>query len=119
MTETFGERLKRLRKARGMTQDTLAAAIGLAHKPMWRWETGKVNPAMDNIAPMARALDVSCDYLLTGAESPQFLALKANLVTERAKPFAVAVRVKRPFTMAAMAGLDPVHALRLPVARDA
>ena len=37
---TFGEKLQRLRKGRGVSQETLAAELGVSRQAISRWELG-------------------------------------------------------------------------------
>ena len=66
MTELeFSERLKRLRKARGMTQQELADRLGVSNKSVSRWESGGGYPDVALLEPLARALGVTVDELLS------------------------------------------------------
>ena len=56
--ETFGERLHRLRKLRGMTQGDLAARLGVSKPTVWAWEQDRARPIEDRIVPIAEALEV-------------------------------------------------------------
>jgi transcriptional regulator with XRE-family HTH domain len=60
----FGRRLAALRKARAMTQQTLAAAVGCHVTMVRRYEAGETQPTLEVIRNMARALSVSADALV-------------------------------------------------------
>ena len=65
--ETFGERLRRLRKKQGLTQPELAFLVGVHETTIRRWETKKNNiPNMRELKNLASALHVSEDELLNG-----------------------------------------------------
>lgn len=67
-TKQFGERVAALRKKYGMTQSQLAEQLNVSNKTISRWETGDGYPEITLLAPLAKALGVSVDYLL--AEEP-------------------------------------------------
>lgn len=82
MTETFSERLVRLRKARCYSQRFLASRCGITHASIVRLENGEHKPRFDSLAPMARALGVTTDYLLTGTD-PNSALRRAILIGTR------------------------------------
>lgn len=61
--ETFGQRLKRLAKAKGYTNRALAKETGAHETTVARWMMGTV-PEGPTLAILIRLLDVSLDYLL-------------------------------------------------------
>ena len=63
-TETFGERLARLRKHRAITQVELAEQVGLAQSNVSDYERDVFRPNGDMILRIAQALHVSTDELL-------------------------------------------------------
>ena len=65
MAESFGERLKTLRKKAGLTQPELAYLVGVHETTIRRWESNdKYIASIDDIKKLARALGVSVDDLL-------------------------------------------------------
>lgn len=54
----FGNRIKELRLATGMTQEAFADHCGFARTYMSRIETGGANPSLDAIKTLADALGV-------------------------------------------------------------
>ena len=62
--ETIGERLRRLRKAKGYTQVELGEAIGTSHRMIAYYEVQGGNPPADVVIKLAQALKVSADELL-------------------------------------------------------
>ncbi len=69
MNDDFGQRLKELRKSKGITQTELANMLHLSDKSsISRYEKGKNRPQFDIITKIADILDVSVDYLLGKTE---------------------------------------------------
>lgn len=56
------------RKARGVTVDTLAQALGVSHSTATRRLNGTKAWKSDEFLPAAEVLGVSVDYLLLGVE---------------------------------------------------
>lgn len=69
-TMTFQDRLHRLRRERGLSQEGLAEIVGVTRQAVQKWESGASRPDMDNLTALARYFGVSLDYLITGTESP-------------------------------------------------
>ncbi len=59
MPETFGERLKQLRKKAGLTQTELADLVGVHETTIRRWENNNDKPMPDSFSRLAKALGVS------------------------------------------------------------
>jgi transcriptional regulator with XRE-family HTH domain len=65
MDMTIGEKIKRLRKEKGMTQEELGSLIGVQKAAINKYETGIViNLKRDIIAKLASALDVNPVWLM-------------------------------------------------------
>jgi len=62
--ETFGTRLARLRKERGLTQVELAEKMDIIQVLVSDYERDKLRPYHEMIVRFARTLDVSADELL-------------------------------------------------------
>ena len=62
----FGERVRQLRKARGFSQQSFAAACGLDRTYIGGIERGERNVALRNIEMIARTLGLSVSELTTG-----------------------------------------------------
>ena len=60
----FGERIKDLRKAEGMTQDVLAKRMGMSRASLANIESGRQEIGTAEIVVLARIFEVSSDYLL-------------------------------------------------------
>src|SRR4051812_2136982 len=65
--ETIGERLKRLRLERGLSQRELAAP-GVSYAYISRIEAGTRQPSVKALRRLAAKLGVSADYLETGSD---------------------------------------------------
>ena len=65
----LSEKIKRLRKERGVTQRELAGLAGLNVNLVSKYETGRLTPKLENIRKIAEALDVNADHFLDGAVS--------------------------------------------------
>jgi transcriptional regulator with XRE-family HTH domain len=62
-----GERIRQARRERGLTQESLAAAVGVSRSAVAQWETGRSGQVRGNIAGIARALQVDVEFLLYGS----------------------------------------------------
>lgn len=69
MSETFGNRLKQLRKSKGLNQTQLAEKIGVSLLTLFRWEKGERAPRVDEVKALAKALGVSEADLLNDSPS--------------------------------------------------
>lgn len=65
---TFGERLKELRKARGMNQQTLANELSVAKATISAWEVGTREPDFEKLASLSAFFDRRIDYILGQSE---------------------------------------------------
>ena len=61
---TFSEKLIRLRKREGLSQEALAEALGVSRQAVSRWEQGTALPDGAKLLPCARYFGVSVDWLL-------------------------------------------------------
>jgi len=59
----FGERVRNLRLAKGLSQEELAFRAGVHRTYLGGIERGERNPALKNIAEIAKALDVTLSEL--------------------------------------------------------
>ena len=55
--------IKRLRLAKKLTQEQLAASLGVSAQAVSKWETSETYPDGALLSPLAKALDVSLDEL--------------------------------------------------------
>ena len=68
MELNMGTKIIALRKAKGMTQEQLAAALGVSAPAVSKWETGSSYPDITLLCPLARALGTDVDNLLAFEE---------------------------------------------------
>ncbi|RAU97889.1 helix-turn-helix domain-containing protein [Paenibacillus sp. YN15] len=61
----MGDVILALRKKRGLTQEQLAAKVGVSAGAVSKWETGGSSPDIFLLSPLARALDTTPDELLS------------------------------------------------------
>jgi transcriptional regulator with XRE-family HTH domain len=66
---SFGARLQRFRKERGLTQSALADQLGVSKPTVWAWEQGKARPVEARMEALAQALDVPAAELLLESDS--------------------------------------------------
>lgn len=74
MEETFGQKLRALRRAAGITQRELAERVGVDFSYISKLENDRLSPpAADTVVEICKALDVTPDELLaaSGKMPPQ------------------------------------------------
>lgn len=72
----FGERIKILRKAKGLTQEELGEKAELSYKFIGEIERGQTNPSLDTLSALAKALDINISQLF---EESSYLPLDYQL----------------------------------------
>lgn len=68
---TTGERIARLRRAAGLSQEQLADALEVSRQAVSKWETGQALPETDRIARLCALFSVSADELLGLTPQPK------------------------------------------------
>lgn len=63
---TVGSRIKQAREAKGMSQDTLAKAVGVSRPAVSQWEDESAQPRNNKIPRIAAVLDVTPQWLTLG-----------------------------------------------------
>ncbi len=66
LKQTFGAFIKKHRTAKKMTQEDLAAALGVTKKSVCYFEKGRTFPTQENIFKLATILDMSLDEFVFG-----------------------------------------------------
>lgn len=59
----FGEKLQKLRKENGLSQEQLAEKLNVSRQAISKWEMGTI-PDMENVVKIGRYFDCSLDYLM-------------------------------------------------------
>lgn len=76
-----GKRIRERRKELGLSQEELAKMVGYAHKAsISKIENGDRDFPIDQIVPIAKALDVSPSYIMGWEERPADNALSKRLM---------------------------------------
>lgn len=63
-TMAFGEKLRGLRRKRGLSQEELAAQLEVSRQAVSKWESGQGYPETDKLLRLSALLGCSLDYLL-------------------------------------------------------
>ena len=66
----LSDRIQSLRKEKGLSQEELAAQLGVSRQAVGKWESGQSQPELDKLAALSEVFGVSCDYLLKGEDAP-------------------------------------------------
>ena len=66
----FGQRLREIRRRRDLEQAVLAEIARVPTSSISHFERGKHKPSLDTLIRLADGLDVSIDYLVGRADSP-------------------------------------------------
>lgn len=86
MAETFGQRLSRLRKEKGLTQEDIAKRIIISPQAVSKWENDISSPDILVLSSLADILGVSVDVLLGREESSTEAEETETVEAERVEP---------------------------------
>lgn len=96
--EKFHEKLKILRKKKGITQQEVADFFGMKQPNYQKWESGRRKPTYENLSMLACIFDVSLDYLLGDyleISKERYLKLKKQKEEEKKNLFSVRLKELR------------------------
>ena len=80
MTIEIADRLIKLRKKHGLSQEELADKLGLSRQAVSKWERAEASPDTDNLICLAKLYGVSLDELLSTEDDVE------TIVKEQVKP---------------------------------
>ena len=92
---TLGERLAKLRKEKGLSQEDVADRINVTRQTVSKWELDQSLPDFDKIIPLCKLYNISSDELLTGNIEKQEEGDLSDVNSERA----LEVRRKKAITV--------------------
>lgn len=78
----IADRIREARKKAGHTQSSLGELINMHYKNISRWEAGEYTPEAETIGILAKALNVSADYLLGLTDNPTRTTRESDLSAE-------------------------------------
>ena len=67
----LNEKIYWCRKQAGLSQEALAELIGVSRQSISKWETGEASPEISKLPLLAKAFDVTTDWLLSEDGIPQ------------------------------------------------
>ena len=82
-TVSLGQKLKQLRQERGWSQDEFAFHAQIDGRQVSRYENDRVMPSVEVVIKMAKAFNVSLDYLLFEEVSRRPLEPKISTLAPR------------------------------------
>lgn len=70
----FNEKLIKLRKAAGLSQEELGNRLDVARQTISKWELGETTPEMDKLVELSNLFNVSIDEMVKETEVPEVIA---------------------------------------------
>ena len=67
------DRIRKLRKERGLSITGLAEKIGVSYQSLQRYEAGKREPSIQTLTKLADFFDVTVDYLIGREEKNKII----------------------------------------------
>ena len=64
MNDEFGEKLKALREEKGITQSELADTLNVSRQAVYKWESNKGYPDIENLIRISDIFEVTIDELI-------------------------------------------------------
>jgi len=64
MANMLGEKIHRLRKGKGLSQEELASQLNVSRQAISKWELGESVPDTENVVQLSKLFEVSTDFLL-------------------------------------------------------
>lgn len=74
----ISDKILKLRKEKGMSQEMLAEALGVSRQSVSKWESGTALPDTDKIIAMSELFGVSTDYILKNDPTENFIPVEED-----------------------------------------
>ena len=74
----IANRIQKLRKQKGISQEQLADVVGVSRQAVSKWESDQNVPDVDKIIALSEYFDVTTDYILKGIEKPLETSIEAH-----------------------------------------
>ncbi|WP_138993936.1 helix-turn-helix domain-containing protein [Larkinella sp. C7] len=88
MKESFGQRLKKLREDKNMSQEELAIALGKSGKHIRNvisnWEKDRAEPSLSDLNKLCEVLETTPNFLLNGDQTKAAFEPPAGYVVMKA-----------------------------------
>ena len=91
----FGQRIKKLRVNKGLTQERMADELAITVSYLAKLEIGTRTPSLDSIIQLAVYFDVSLDYLVLGSE-PKEISIEERALSLAEALETFAARIMNP-----------------------
>lgn len=78
----FHEKLQKLRKEKGLTQEELAAQLYVSRTAISKWESGRGYPNIESLKAISKLFSVTVDELLSGNELLSMAADKEEKLSD-------------------------------------
>lgn len=85
MNIEIANRLVKLRKEKGMSQEELADALGISRQAVSKWERAEASPDTDNLICLAKLYNLSLDSLLDTEQTAEEIVVEQKEKTEESK----------------------------------
>ena len=79
----FSEKLRLIRKSKGLTQDDLAEKLNVSRQAVTKWESGQVYPDILNLIQISNFFNVTVDYLVRDQECMVSIGKTSNTDLEK------------------------------------
>lgn len=81
------EKLLRLRKQHGLSQQEMADELAVSRQTISKWESGVTAPSTENLLRIGKLFDTSIDFLVEDGTQPESaLAVAGDAATPEGKP---------------------------------
>lgn len=74
----FNEKLIKLRKAAGLSQEELGNRLNVARQTVSKWELGETTPEMDKLEELSNIFEISIDELVKDNAIPNVITKEMN-----------------------------------------
>lgn len=75
----FNEKIIKLRKEKGLSQEQLGYELGVTRQTVSKWELGMTTPEMDKLIEISELFNISLDELLKGEDNSKESSNKENI----------------------------------------